>query len=264
MKSNNHKKITIKDPERWGLKYGAKRQWYYKMRLDFLSDPLIQGVNNTTKAVFLAIISESLRENSAQLSMCLEFIKHQLRVDLDTIKLSLRELKDNDIIKLHTNVRTQLIEENKREEKRIEQNSKINCVDDPPPHVEEVQVKVPKKSKDQDKLMEEILEMYNRNAPEHSMPQVHKLSVSRKKKFKIALKDYPSLDDWKKIFSVASTKGFTGKDGREFVPNFDYVFRNENYHKFFDEYDLIFKQKKQSQDQLVKEVESHLYRQLGL
>jgi hypothetical protein len=123
--NNTHKKITIIDPDRWGLKYGEKRQWYYKMRLDFLSDPIVQGLNNHTKMVLLALISESLRENKHQISMCLDFIKHQLRVDLDVVKLSLRELKVNNIIEMESNVRTQLIEENRIEYNRTKQNKKV-------------------------------------------------------------------------------------------------------------------------------------------
>ena len=69
------------------------------------------------------------------------------------------------------------------------------------------------------------------------MPRIRGLSDARRKKLVKALKEFSDPDDWKKIFTIASTKGFTGKDGREFIPNWDYVFRNENYIKFFEEYE---------------------------
>ena len=47
--------------------------------------------------VFLLLINESLRINSDELSICLEFIKGVLSISLDSVKLSLRELKENDI-----------------------------------------------------------------------------------------------------------------------------------------------------------------------
>lgn len=122
VKKNAHRIITIIDPSRWGLRYGEKRQWYYKMRLDFFSDPFISGLKNDTKIVFLAIVSESLRSNGGASSMCLEYLKGLLRCSLGVVKESLKELERNNIIKLQTRVRNQLIEENRIEENRTKQN----------------------------------------------------------------------------------------------------------------------------------------------
>jgi len=115
---NNHRKITIVDPSRWGLKYTERRQWYYKTRLDFFSDPLIHGLKNDTKILFLAILTESLRSNGAASSMCLEYARGLLSTSLGVIKDSLKELERNNIISLQTKVRNQLREENRIEENR--------------------------------------------------------------------------------------------------------------------------------------------------
>jgi DNA-binding transcriptional regulator YhcF (GntR family) len=235
---NNHKIIKILDLDRWGIKHGQKRQWYYKMRLDFFNDPTIQALDNITKIVFLALISESLRENKQQISMCLEFIKHQLRVDLDVVKLSLRELKDNNIIELKTNVRTQLIEEKRREENKTEQQNKST------------------------ELIDDILDIWNRNAPDYNLPSVKVLNDTRKKKLQLALKDFKEVEDWRKIFSVASQKGFTSKDGKKFIPSWDYVFRNNNYATFYDEYEILFSEKLEYGEKLEARIESDLINSL--
>lgn len=120
--ANTHKKVTIVDPARWGLKFTEKRQWYYKMRLDFFNDPAINMLNSEQKIIFLELVKQSLRENSAELSICLEYIRDMLRVSLDSVKLSLRTLKDNNIIELDSRLRTQLIEENRIEENRSKKN----------------------------------------------------------------------------------------------------------------------------------------------
>jgi hypothetical protein len=108
---------------------------------------------------------------------------------------------------------------------------------------------------------DEILDAWNRNAPEHNLPTVKLLNPTRMKKLQSALKDFNKIDDWLKIFSVASTKGFTGKDGREFIPNWDYVFRNNNYVSFYDEYEVIFNSKKENCN-LQKQVEQSLINSL--
>ena len=124
MSKNTHKIITISDPSRWGIRYGEKRQWYYKLRLDFFSDPLIQMLDNNTKMVFLLIVNESLRSNSATVSMCLEYCKGIVRVPLGVCKRSVMVLKQNNIIELETNLRNQLIEENRIEYNKTKADSK--------------------------------------------------------------------------------------------------------------------------------------------
>ena len=95
------------------------------MRFDFFTDPAINMLSLGAKFVLITIFKQSLRENSEKISICLEYVKDQLRVDLDVVKLALRELKESNIIDLESRVRTQLIEENRIEENRIEENRKI-------------------------------------------------------------------------------------------------------------------------------------------
>lgn len=116
------------DPERFGLKYGEKRQWYYKMRLDFFSDPDINMLNYRAILLFLGIIKQSLRENKGNISVCLEYYKDILRCSLGDIKVSVKELESFNLIELEVRVRTQLKEDNRIEENRIESNGKLDSV----------------------------------------------------------------------------------------------------------------------------------------
>lgn len=125
------KTIIINDPEMWGLKYGGKnRQWYYKIRSDFFNNPLVFDLENHTKILLLDIFLHSLRVDKGSLSYCLGYAKGLLRVSLDTVKDSLRELESNNIISLQTKVRRQYIEENRIEENRREENKKSKQVFD--------------------------------------------------------------------------------------------------------------------------------------
>ncbi len=60
--------------------------------------------------------------------------------------------------------------------------------------------------------------------------------INRQKKIKKYLSTYSTVKDWKIIFNKAADKGFTKSDGCEWRPNFDYVFRNDNPTKLFEEY----------------------------
>ena len=120
------------------------------------------------------------------------------------------------------------------------------------------------KGKD-DYIIAAILDLWNRNAPRYKLPSVKLLNATRKKKLQLALKDFKTIDDWRKIFSTASKKGFIGNDGREFVPNWDYVFRNNNWVTFYDEYEILFSDEKnqKSKEQTLKEVEAMLWQGVG-
>jgi hypothetical protein len=119
-----------------------------------------------------------------------------------------------------------------------------------------------KKTSSSDELMATILDIWNRNAPDHNLPSVKLLNVTRKKKLQLALKDFNTEADWLKIFSVASKKGFIGNDGRQFIPNWDYVFRNNNWVKFYDEYEVLFSDKPVDTEALTKQVEQDLINSL--
>lgn len=59
---------------------------------------------------------------------------------------------------------------------------------------------------------------------------------ARRKKIKTWLKEYPTEQDWREILAVARTKTFQKPDGDMFLPNFDWLFRNQNLVKFHEEY----------------------------
>lgn len=78
-----------------------------------------------------------------------------------------------------------------------------------------------------------IFNQFNELAKSHGMHKIKILNTDRKKRLTKAVKQVgDDLEIWHKIFIVAGSKGFVGKDGREWKPDFDYIFRNENYVKF--------------------------------
>lgn len=243
---NTHIKIEISDPERWRLKFTEKRKHYYQFHSAWWADSSYLSLDSDQKVIFSWLLSQTLATNKPQLSVCLEYVKGLLSMELDIVKDAIRALKDNDFIKLETRVRKSTKSQYK-EEKRIEENrSKIENKASANAHASH------------NSLIEEILDCWNRNAPEFNLPSVKVLNDARKKKLQSALKDFGKIEDWIKIFSVASEKGFKGKDGREFIPNWDYVFRNNNYATFYDEYEVLFENASKDKDEITKQVEADL------
>jgi len=109
-------------------------------------------------------------------------------------------------------------------------------------------------------FLDEVVDLWNRNVDEFNLPRIKSLNANRKKKLLLACKDFKDIEDWKNIFTIAASKGFTGSDGRMFIPNWDYVFRNDNYMKFYEESQL--EKPKQKASELVTEVESMLLKGL--
>lgn len=247
---NTHININIKDPERWRLKYTEKRKHYFQFHSSWWADSTYLALNNDEKVIFSWLISQTLGVNKPSISVCLDHVKGLLSMELDLIKDAIRTLKDNDFIELETRVRksnkSQYKEEKRKEEKRREEKNKSICA---------------KAQISYTQICEEILDCWNRNAPQYNLPTVKNLNATRLKKLQSALKDFNKTEDWIKIFSVASTKGFIGKDGREFIPSWDYVFRNNNYASFYDEYDVLFNRKKDNK-QIQEKIEKDLINNL--
>ncbi len=246
---NTHIALEVLEPARWYLKFTEKRKHYFQFHSSLWGDSTYLALNSDSKVILSWLLSQCLATNKPSISVCLDSISGMLSMSLDIVKDAIRELKDNDIIELQTRVRKsnkpQLIEENRieenrREEKTISEKKSGTCI-----------------------LIEQIYNLWNKNAPDHDLPTVKILNADRKKKLLKAMNDFREINDWKKIFSVASTKGFTNKEGSDFVPTFDYIFRNNNWVKFYDEYDLIFK-KEDSPEKIIKETEEMLFNELGM
>lgn len=136
----------------------------------------------------------------------------------------LLEIKDNHTKNLQaSNKSLAPREEKKRKEKIYSKQDEKNVPETSP--------------KKCNKLHQEILSLWNGNASNCGMPSVKTLSPARTKKLNVACKMFKDIEDWRKIFNVTATKFFVGSDGRQFIPNWDYIFRNENYVKFFEEYE---------------------------
>ena len=238
---NNHVIIEILDPSRWYLKYSERSKHYVQLHSSFWGDCDFLALSSDEKVMFLWILNQSLRVNKPSLSICLEFAYGLLNISLDDAKGILSSLESNNIIELPTKVRkstkSQLIEQKKRKEKKRKEKT------------------------DNSFFVNEVLDLWNRNASSFMMPTVKKLSTSRLKRLQDEIKEFDKIDDWRKIFSTASKKGFV-KDGKEFTPNWDYVFRLGNCLKFYEEYEVLFKEEIISDDQLVKKIESELINNL--
>ncbi len=87
------------------------------------------------------------------------------------------------------------------------------------------------------KIYENIICIWNKHAEEHDCPRVKILSSDRKKKINKALTYVRDISDWEKIIAMAVTKSFESNDGRMWIANFDYMFRNNNYLKLLEEFD---------------------------
>lgn len=238
---NNHVTIEVLNPSRWYLKYSEKSKHYVQLHSSFWGDCDFLALSSDEKVMFLWILNQSLRVNKPSLSICLEFAYGLLNISLDDAKGILSSLERNNIIGLQTKVRkstkSQLIEEKKIEEKKRKEKT------------------------DNSFLINEILDLWNRNASDFMMPTVKKLNKSRLKRLQEEIKEFDKIDDWRKIFSTASKKGFS-KDGKTFTPNWDYVFRLGNCLKFYEEYDVLFQDEDINCEQLSKKIESDLINSL--
>lgn len=73
------------------------------------------------------------------------------------------------------------------------------------------------------------------NEMDLGLPKVKVLTEVRKKKLSMFLKEIKNLQDWKDIFLLVPSKGFTGPDGRQFVPSFDFVLEKGRHIKLLEE-----------------------------
>lgn len=82
---------------------------------------------------------------------------------------------------------------------------------------------------------QDIVDLWNSVCVGYGMPKVAVLNEARKKKLHTFLNEVRTLKEWGSIFSVAATKGFTGQDGRDFTPSFDFVLEKGRHIKFLEE-----------------------------
>ncbi len=87
-------------------------------------------------------------------------------------------------------------------------------------------------------LMQEIVDLWNKFAPQVDLACVAKLNQSRSKKLRLATKEFSSIEDWKKIFKQIPQNPFNlgQAEGSSWKANFDWLFRNDNYIKLYEEF----------------------------
>ena len=122
-----HVTIEVVDPGYYGINYDTKnRQWYFKLTSDTLHSPRIGHLSSSAKILFLDIILHSLRERQGVVNYCLSSGLGKISTSLDLLKGYLRELNENNIIRLQTKLRREYIEEKRIviEKKSIERKTK--------------------------------------------------------------------------------------------------------------------------------------------
>jgi len=124
---------------------------------------------------------------------------------------------------------------------------------------EKVKVKV-SDAEASDKFLYDVLDLWNRNVDELGLPKVRHFTDARIRKLKKACKDFKDIEDWKNIFTIAARVSFIKTNGEQFIPNWDWIFKNDNYIKFYEESQLEKPEQKPSE--LVAEVESMLLKGL--
>jgi hypothetical protein len=224
---NTHKKIDIVDIGRWRIKFTENRKHYFGFHSSWWSDSDFLALSSDAKTLFTWLLSQSLTQNKASLSICLDSACMVLRCSLDDIKDTLNELEHNNIIDLQTKTR-KTVKSHRREENRIEEN-----------RIEEKEIKISAS----DIFYTEIVAKWNSECEQLGMPSVKVLSDTRKKKLALACKTFKEIEDWRKIFSVASNKSFVPAKGKPFRANWDYLFQDGNYIKFYEEYEIMFTEK---------------------
>lgn len=217
------------------------------MQWDGKTEPIFDINKKKTKS----ILSLNYKKTESILSLfsvlnlfSVEIFEEFYRIEIP----NLVKIKDNHTKNLQ--VTGKLVSENLPQEKNRKEKKR------------EEKKKEKKENSPTSKFSDEILDLWNRNCSDFGMPKVKTLGAQRLKKLNTATKVFKDLDDWKKIFNVTANKGFIGKDGREFIPNWDYIFRNENYVKFFEEYEITFEEKPTDQKQLEQNVVNHILSQM--
>lgn len=78
-----------------------------------------------------------------------------------------------------------------------------------------------------------FMDLFNDHCESHGMVKIKALSDARTKAIEKGIKAIgEDCETWLKVFKVAGTKGFVGKDGKSWTPEFDYIFTKERYIAF--------------------------------
>lgn len=74
-------------------------------------------------------------------------------------------------------------------------------------------------------IVDNILQLFRKNCP--NLPQPRELNRSRVEKIRTRLKEHQDLEWWREVFKKADRVSFTGKDGKEWRPSFDWLIEND-------------------------------------
>ena len=235
-------KITINGFKNFNPRSDLKSMPWLRLQNDFYDKEDFFDEDINTCWLFIFLLCQCAQKVSDTINMDEKYLIQKSKMQKNVFYGALNRLLDKGLILLETNesdrIRSNPLLTNEQNEQNGENRTDRTSL-----------------------FFDEIINIWNDGAPNFNMPKINKLSASRKKKLNEACKIFKSTDDWKKIFNVASTKSFTDKTGNSFTPNWDYIFRNENYIKFFEEYDTIF-EIKQSKEDIIADVEASLFKGL--
>ena len=237
-------KITVCNWDNFQLRKDVKVSSWFRFEHNFFTDHKFFTLDNDEKIIWINILCTASMESKSEIFYNLELASRLTNVKVHKIENTLEKLKQFQCIDYQTRTRTvhdtdTCLQTDKQTDRQTD-NSTQAC-----PH-----------------FLGKVLDLWNKNCSEFGMPKVKSLNAERKKRLKKAVKDFSEIGDWIKIFNVAATKGFTGKDGRVFTPNWDYIFRNNNYLKFYEEHDVIFNDNQLDQTQIEKNVVNHILSQM--
>lgn len=79
---------------------------------------------------------------------------------------------------------------------------------------------------------QEVVDDWNAMAGRYGLPQVRKLTTSRKRRLQARLRQYPELEDWQRAFSeIAKNKWMHGDNPKGWRADFDFLLQDKSFTK---------------------------------
>jgi DNA-binding MarR family transcriptional regulator len=236
-------KITIKGFSKYNPRSDLKSMPWLRLQNNFYDNEDFYDEDYATRYLFVFLLCLCAQKVSDTVDFDIHFLLNKANMKKSEFLDALSKLKAKGLIMLETNesdrIRSETCLTNERTERR-EQHGRAS------------------RENSQSLFSEEIKNLWNSDAKRMGMPEIKDLSPARKKKLETACKSFKELDDWHKIFNVAASKSFVDSSGKTFIPNWDYIFRNDNYLSFYESYDQVFNTPSVSSESLTRQFESSI------
>lgn len=84
--------------------------------------------------------------------------------------------------------------------------------------------------------IEEVVEDWNEMAASTGLPLVRKITARRRKAFKVRLREYPDIADWRRAFlHIRNTPWMHGNNDRDWRADFDFLLQDKSFTKLTEE-----------------------------